>query len=237
MRIAMWSGPRNISTALMRSFENRPDCVVYDEPFYAYYLDSTKIDHPLKKEIIKNGNIKFQSIIKELTGPIPLNKKIWYQKHMAHHNKDDFDLNWIKKLHNCILIRDPRQVISSYISKFKLNSINQLGFPQQYELYNFIKSQGDIPIIIDATDLLKNPEKILQTLCKKLSIPFYNQMLSWPKGKRNTDGIWGKYWYTNVQETTGFIPYNENIYKLDKKYNIILSKCIQYYMELYNNRI
>ena len=169
--IAMWSGPRNISTALMRSFENRSDCFVSDEPFYSYFLYKTGLKHPLSDEIIKSGLIDYNEIIKCITGPIPSSKNIWYQKHMAHHILEGENLDWIKNMKNCLLIRHPSDVILSYSKKNEINSIHQLGYLQQMNIYKILTEEiGISPIIIDAQDLLRKPKDILIEVCKNLRI-------------------------------------------------------------------
>ena len=141
MKIACWSGPRNISTALMRSWSSRADAFVSDEPFYAYYLKSTGFNHPMKKEIIDNYPTDHYDIIKNLTSNIPNNKKIWYQKHMSHHLININDLSWIKNFNNCILIRHPKYVINSYIKKNTLKNVSDLGYPQQLSIIKFLKKK------------------------------------------------------------------------------------------------
>ncbi len=156
---------------------------------------------------------------------------------MAQHNINN-DLNWIKKVINVILIRNPKEVILSYIKINTLKDINQLGYIQQFNLAK--KIEHDLkhkPIIIDSKDILKNPKYILKLLCKKCNIPFYNEMLSWPKGKRKTDGIWSKYWYSNVENSNKFLPYSNNNIILPKKYENIFNECIKYYLYLYKKRI
>ena len=149
----MWSGPRNISTALMRSFENRPDTTVIDEPLYARYLSKINIDHPYRDEIINNGELNYEVITNYLTGTIPSGMTIWYQKHMAHHNLPGDNLKWIRKINNCILIRHPKDVILSFINKMKLSSFEQLGYKQQYQIFNYLKFKGHNSIVIDASEL------------------------------------------------------------------------------------
>ena len=236
IKIAMWSGPRNLSTALMRSFENRDDTYVTDEPLYGHYLKYSKIDHPMKNEIIKANNTDWKSITKYLTGCIPENKSIWYQKHMAQHNIFRLDNSWINELTNCFLIRDPKDVIISYIKKFTLNSSHQLGFSHQFDLFNYLSKENSNILIIDSSDLQNNPKYTLELFCNKLNIPFTNKMLNWPKGIRSSDGIWGKYWYKNVVNTTGF----NRVYhkkKLPYKYDKIYYECFKYYEYLYEKRI
>ena len=157
-RIAMWSGPRNISTALMRSFENRSDTVVLDEPFYAHYLYATNINHPGKNEILATQKINWEEIVDNITGPVPDNKSIWYQKHMAQHNLPGNDLSWTKQMVNCFLIRKPEEVIASYNNIFAIDNEFLLGFKQQAELFKYIlKNTGKISPVINSKTILKNP--------------------------------------------------------------------------------
>ena len=235
--IAMWSGPRNISTALMRSFGNRPDTSVIDEPFYGYYLKKTNSNHPYSSKIINLYETKYNKIVNQLTGPIPSNKPIWYQKHMAHHILPKDDLNWIKKINNCILIRHPNDVILSYINKFQLESSYQLGYKQQDDLYNYLKLHNISPIVIESNDLVCNPEIILNKLCNKLSIRFYKEMLFWPKGPRKTDGIWGKYWYDNVNCSQKFNLFVKQKQPVPELYRKIYSQSLHIYNRLFEFRL
>ena len=200
----MWSGPRNISTALMRSFENRNDTYVIDEPFYAYYLKKTKKKHPLSKDIIKKYPNKEKDIIKMITNAPKNNKDIFYQKHMTHHILEKTSLKWISEGVNCFLIRDPAEVINSYIKKNKLYSVSEIGFPNQLKIFEKAYELDKNTIVINAKDLMNNPKNIIYNLCKKLKISYDKKMLKWPKGIRNTDGIWSKVWYENVINSTGF---------------------------------
>ena len=234
----MWSGPRNVSTALMRSFENRSDSFVSDEPFYSYFLYKTGLKHPLSKEIVNSGLINYDEIVKYITGDIPYSKSIWYQKHMAHHILEGESLDWIKNMKNCLLIRHPNDVILSYSKKNEINNIQQLGYIQQIEIYKMLtKEKGNSPVIIDAQDLLRDPKKMLIELCKSLKIRFDDNMLSWPLGSRETDGVWGKHWYKQVEASTGFKPYNNTNKIIPIKYKILYDECMQYYDFLYQNRI
>ena len=237
-RIAMWSGPRNISTALMRSFENRIDTTVIDEPFYAYFLNETGIKHPIYKEIIQNYDTSWNNISNTLTGPIPNGKSIWYQKLMTHHWIENAPLDWLEKNHNCFLIRNPKQVIISYLKIH--NDINPelIGLPQQLHIFNtVVKKTNKIPIVISSEDILKNPKLMLSQLCDLLDIPFSNQMLQWPKGKRDSDGLWGEYWYKNVVQTTSFKkPLNQNE-KLSDRFANLLEECMSYYKQMEKYKI
>ena len=156
---------------------------------------------------------------------------------MAHHNLNGYDLNWVLNFRNFLLIRHPKDVMLSFLKKFELTSVYQLGYHQQIKLFTFLTNHEKTPIIIDAKDILKNPKMMLKALCKQIEIPFYNEMLSWPLGKRNSDGIWGKYWYENVESSTCFNSYFENKFKLPDKYQKFYSICMNYYEKLYDNRI
>ena len=236
--IAMWSGPRNVSTALMRSFENRSDCFVSDEPFYSYFLHKTGFEHPLRDEIIKSGLVDYNEIIRYITGPIPFSKKIWYQKHMAHHILPEVNIDWITNMRNCLLIRHPSDVILSYLKKNEIDSIQQLGYLQQVNMYEMLSQEDSTsPIIVDAQDLLQEPRKMLIQICKNLRIKFNEKMLSWPLGTRKTDGIWGKHWYKQVEVSTGFKPYIKTNRTIPSKYQDLYDKCMKHYNFLYQNRV
>jgi hypothetical protein len=205
MRIAMWSGPRNISTAMMRSWENRPDTFVCDEPFYAHYLKATGRDHPGAAEVIACGETDSQRVIAQLTGPVPGGKRVFYQKQMTHHLLTGIDRSWLGAVTNCFLIRDPAEVIVSYIKKNNDPLLEDIGFVQQAEIFDWERAHIEkIPAVIDARDVLENPERILRLLCEAIGVEFTDAMLSWPPGLRETDGIWAKHWYTEVAESTSF---------------------------------
>ncbi len=234
----MWSGPRNISTALMRSFENRNDTFVSDEPFYAHFLKQTGVDHPMRDEVIKSGNPNWTTVSDYLTNTIPDGKSVWYQKHMAQHNLPGVDLGWAEKVFNCFLIRDPKEVILSYTKKYAISSVYQLGLPQQFDLFTQLREKGEVaPIILDSTDILTNPESMLKKLCRTLGIPFTNKMLKWPKGRRKSDGVWGKHWYNAVEQSTSFQAYQKKNEKIPIEYTAIYEESTEFYLQLYNQRI
>lgn len=222
----MWSGPRNISTALMRSFENRPDTFVTDEPFYSHFLSVTKDDHPGKDAIIKSQPVLCEDVVGNILGPVPEKKEIWYQKHMSQHITSKFEFDWVGKFLNCFLIRNPKEVIVSFAKRFNLVSSDQLGYSQQARLVRYIqKYTGKTPPVFDSKDILINPEKSLKILCKLLNISFMSEMLSWPSGKRETDGIWAPHWYSEVEKTTGFQPYLDTNLKLESRWLPIYKAC------------
>ena len=233
MRIACWSGPRNISTALMRSWSSRNDLFVSDEPFYAYYLREQQLKHPMYKEIIAYYPNTYDNVVTSLTSEIPNDKEHWYQKHMAHHLIDLNNIGWIKNFENCILIRHPKDVINSYIKKNTLNHVDELGYPQQYNIMRYLDSIGKKFIVIDSNILLNNPEKILSQWCSSINLEFDISMLKWQKGNHPQDGIWWKHWYDNVITTTHFQKFSANQSQLNKKYQSIYDEALDYYNKLY----
>lgn len=237
-RIAMWSGPRNISTAMMRSFENRPDTTVTDEPFYAHYLDKTGLDHPGKEDVLMSQSTAWDEVSDMCTGEIPEEKPIWYQKHMAQHNLEGCDLKWVLEMTNCFLIRNPKFVIASYGKRFPVENERLLGFVQQSELLKIIEdASGETPPILDSKDILMNPKGILKKLCERINIPFSESMLKWPAGKRDSDGVWAPHWYNRVEESTGFKPYDEKHVELNDALKPIYEKCKIHYDELWAKRL
>ena len=205
VRLAMWSGPRNISTAMMRSWGNRPDTFVCDEPFYPHYLQATRRDHPGADEVIANGETDWRKVVARLSGDVPEVKRVFYQKQMTHHLLPGIDRAWLGAVTNCFLIRDPVEVIASYIKKNNDPTLEDIGFVQQAEIFDWVREQtGAIPPVVDAHDVLENPEKILRLLCEAVGVEFLEAMLSWPPGLRETDGLWAKHWYGEVAKSTGF---------------------------------
>lgn len=205
----MWSGPRNISTAMMRSWENRLDCSVIDEPFYACYLQETGLEHPLREQILNTMPKNRKQVIKNLTAVDP-GTKLQYQKHMTHHMPTQTDLSWCQSLRHCFLIRDPAEVIASYLEKMPSVSSNDIGIQRQAELFAEITEiTGHTPLVLDSKDVLQHPEQMLRCLCNALDIPFEaHAMLHWPAGKRVSDGIWASHWYQSVEASTGFSTYS-----------------------------
>jgi hypothetical protein len=238
IRIAMWSGPRNISTAMMRAWGNRDDTVVVDEPFYAYYLKVTGIEHPGADEVVATGENDWRKVVAYLTGPVPNGKQIFFQKQMTHHLLPEINHEWLAAVNNCFLIRDPREVISSYIKKREDPALEDLGFVQQAEIFDFVRTRTDgVPPVVDAKDVLQDPERTLRLLCQAIGVEFSNSMLSWPPGLRDTDGIWAKYWYGEVAKTTSFQPYSPRHYELPEKLHELYERCRNCYEKLYQHRL
>ena len=207
MIIAMWSGPRNLSTAMMRSFGARPDCTAMDEPFYAAYLKATGLDHPMREAIIADGETDSHAVIRQCLADAVPPKEIVYQKHMTHHMLEEFDISWIGTVTNVFLIREPAKVLASYSAKTDLVTAADIGFQKQRELFDLAKkTQGKTPAVVDANDIRADPRAVLTRLCEAIGAAFREEMLSWEKGPKPEDGIWASHWYDAVWNSTGFAP-------------------------------
>ncbi len=211
--IAMWSGPRNISTAMMYSFGNRADCEVWDEPFYAFSLVNHGNDHPMRDAIIADNESDWNALV--ATCLATSTKPVFYQKHMTHHMLEGFDRTWIHQLTNAFLIRSPERVLASYTKKWSDVTLRDIGFIEQAEIFDAVAQKlGVAPPVVDADDILKNPRQVLGALCASLGIPFDAAMLKWPKGPKAFDGCWAPHWYNAVWESTGFAAPAEQPVKL-----------------------
>ena len=207
IRIAMWSGPRNISTAMMRSFGARPDTAVIDEPFYAAYLAETGLEHPMRNEVLASQPRDCRDVASQLLGPVPGSRPIWYQKHMTHHMLASFGREWLASVSNAFLIRDPAAVLASYVQKRETVELADIGIVQQRELFEREAQRlGTVPPVVESIDVLTSPARVLAKLCAALGIPFTETMLSWPAGRRDTDGVWAPAWYSAVEQSTSFAP-------------------------------
>ena len=207
VRIAMWSGPRNISTAMMRSFENRPDTSVSDEPFYAAYLAASGIRHPMQDAILESQPRDWRVVAAHVTGPVPGGRAVWYQKHMTHHMLPGFGRDWLDQVTNAFLLRAPEAVLASYTEKRDDVTLEDIGLPQQVELFERVADRiGASPPIVDAQAILRDPRSALQGLCGRCGVAFDDAMLSWPAGQRASDGVWAPAWYDKVEQSTGFGP-------------------------------
>ncbi len=210
LRIAAWSGPRNISTAMMRAWENREDCVVSDEPLYAHYLKVTQLDHPGRDEVIAAGDTDWRRVVATLCSAVPEGRTVWYQKHMTHHLLPGMDTGWIHGLINVFLIRDPALVVASYVKSRATVVADDIGLLQQARLFDEVAQRlGQAPPVIDAERFLRDPGGQLRGLCQRLGLAFSERMLSWPAGPRASDGVWAPHWYHAVWKSTGFEPWRE----------------------------
>lgn len=203
LRIAMWSGPRNLSTALMRSFENRADCAVLDEPFYAAYLSQTGLQHPMRDEILEHGECDPGRVAELCTRAAQT--PVQYQKHMTHHMLEGWFEGWSDQVRHAFLIRAPERVLTSYVDKREVVTLEDIGFLRQAEIFEHVKAAtGITPPVVEAEDIRRNPGGILSELCDRLGLVFDPAMLIWPKGPRASDGVWAKHWYHAVESSTGF---------------------------------
>ena len=212
LRVAMWSGPRNISTAMMRAFENRDDTAVIDEPFYAAYLALTGAAHPMRDEVLQSQPKDWRDVEAMLLGSSPQGAPVFYQKHMTHHMVPEIGTRWMAACCNIFLIRRPDEVVASYKDKRGEASLTDIGIVRQAELFDQEANRlGHAPIVIDSSDVSVAPEIMLRALCTAIGIPFSESMLSWPKGRRASDGVWAPAWYDQVEQSTGFVPRNPTV--------------------------
>ena len=230
-RIAMWSGPRNISTAMMRAWGNRADTVVCDEPFYAHYLHHTGYKHhPGYDEIISSSSVNWRDVVDELQQPLPAGKAILFQKQMAQHLLDHIEREWIDDITNVFLIRDPREMLLSLVEFLPTPSLEETGLPQQVELFERVKTQtGESPAVIDARDVLSDPRQMLGRLCEQIDVEFDESMLHWKQGLHETDGVWARHWYSKVAQTTSFAAYRPRTGEIATEYHRLLRQCQELY--------
>ena len=232
-RIAMWSGPRNISTAIMRSFGARTDTFVSDEPFYGAFLASSRAPHPMAAEVIADMDCDWASVAETLSGDPPGGKAIWYQKHMTHHMVGAVQPDDLDGLRHAFLIRDPARMIASYLAKRELVSADELGLRAQRAFFDREADRlGRAPPVIDSGDVLRDPAGTLSRLCGALGIAWDTAMLDWPAGRRATDGIWASHWYQRVEASTGFDAAEERPVDLPAEALPILAQCQPHYDHL-----
>lgn len=238
IRVAMWSGPRNISTAMLRSWGNRPDTVVCDEPLYAHYLRETGLDHPGADEVIRHHENDWRNVVDWLTGPVPEGKAVFYQKHMAHHLLPRIDRGWLDRVSNAFLIREPREMLTSLVKVLPNPTLADTGLAQQVEIFDQVRSRtGVTPPVVDSRDVLEHPRAMLGALCDTLGLEFTDTMLAWPPGKRSTDGVWAKYWYDSVETSTSFGPYKRKSETVPDNLLELLDRCESLYGTLHEHRL
>ncbi len=213
----------------MRAWENRPDCVVVDEPLYAHYLAETGIDHPGRAEVIAAGQTDWRVVAQQLCAPQPESVNVFYQKHMAHHLLPEVGRLWLTQLTNMLLIRDPREVVASYVKSRESVTVDDIGLRQQVELYDDLSVAGRTPLVIDAADFLRDPEGHLRGLCDLVDLDFDDAMLHWPAGPRDGDGVWAPYWYEAVWKSTGFASYRSREITLTGAAREVAQGCLPAY--------
>ena len=237
-RIAMWSGPRNLSTALMYAFSARGDCAVWDEPFYAPYLDATGLNHPMRDLIIDTHEPDPDRVAASCKGPIPQQQTLFYQKHMTQHMIPAFDRRWMRACQNVFLIRHPARVLASYAKKREGATLMDIGFVQQAELFAEVTAwRGAPPVVIDSDDIRADPEAMLRRLCTAIDIPFTRKMLRWPAGGNDADGIWAPHWYAAVHRSTGFDGVEGPLPNLGGDYADVVAQALPHYQKLAATRL
>ena len=229
-RIAMWSGPRNLSTAMMRSFGARADCAVSDEPFYAAYLKATGLDHPMRDEVLSSQAKNAAQVAADLLGPVPGGRPVWYQKQMSHHMIEGFPLDWMDQVTNVFLLRSPERVLASYAQKRESVTLADVGFEGQAMLFERVADRlGHAPVVVEAEDIRRDPRGTLAALCTAIDLPFDEAMLSWAPGQHADDGVWAPHWYGAIFNTTGFAPPDERAPDLPEHLRVIADAARPFY--------
>lgn len=229
MRIAMWSGPRNLSTAMMYSFGARADFTVLDEPFYAPYLVATGADHPMRDQIVAHHETDPNKVAAQC---VCIDSPHLYMKHMPHHMVAGMPMDWATECVNIHLIRHPARVIASYAAKRDTLTLEDIGYPQQSEVFGRLGG-----IVIDSTDIRADPERLLRALCAAIDLSFDPAMLQWPAGPRAADGIWAQHWYGAVHKSTGFAGAEPDLPKLEPHLVPLLDQALPYYKAMYRQRM
>ena len=223
---------------MMRAWENRGDCAVSDEPLYAAYLAATGLDHPGRDEVIAAGDSDLNRVTQALLGPIPGDHPLWYQKHMSHHLLPGIEHEWVHALNNIFLIRDPAEVVASYLKSRASVTPEDIGLLQQGELFDELVVRSDeLPMVIDAADFLQAPEAYLRSICEQLGIEFSGRMLDWPAGPRASDGVWAPFWYDAVWKSTGFESWRPRDVQLDDQAASVAEACRPVYERLHGQRL
>ena len=229
-RVCLWSGPRNVSTALMYAFEQRPDTRVVDEPLYAHYLRVSGAVHPGGDEVLAAQDNDGDRVVRRvILGPC--DRPVLFVKNMAHHLVD-LDLAFLDRTVNILLVRDPVQMLPSLINQIPEPTLRDTGLKRQCDLLDDLTARGQSPAVLDARELLLDPAGVLETLCRRIGLPFYREMLAWPAGPRPEDGVWARYWYQNVHRSTTFQPYTEKTDPFPEFLKPLLEECRPYYERL-----
>jgi hypothetical protein len=217
---------------MMRSFGNRPDCSVVDEPFYGYYLKATGSDHPGREEIIASMDCDWRSVARTMTeGAVPT--PVQYQKQLTHQMLSEVDLGFSDSLLNCFLVREPARMIVSYAKVRPVFALHELGLPQQLGIYRHVAARSArAPLVVDAIEVLSDPRAALGRICAHAGIPFREEMLRWPPGRRDTDGVWAPHWYAAVEASTGFEPPPVGEVEVPARYRGILEEANAIYAEM-----
>ncbi|MCE8518589.1 HAD family hydrolase [Ruegeria pomeroyi] len=237
MKIAMWSGPRNLSTAMMYAFGARTDCAVIDEPFYAAYLAMTGLNHPMREEVLAAQPQDPKVVAAALSGPNPGARPFWYQKHMTQHMIPGIPRDWMRAVRNVFLIRHPARVIASYAEKRENPTLEDIGFQLQAELFDEVSGWGGDPVVIDSHDIRENPARMLEQLCDRIGVPWSPHMLSWPRGGHKDDGIWAQHWYGAVWNSTGFAGPEGDLPEVPEALQPVLQAAMPFYERMRAKKI
>ncbi|OWU85993.1 branched-chain amino acid aminotransferase [Oceanicola sp. 22II-s10i] len=236
MKIACWSGPRNLSTAMMYAFGNRPDFAAVDEPFYAAYLARTGKDHPMRAEILTSQPQDPEAVIAALEGPVPDGRRHVWHKHMTQHMLPGIRRDWIGGMTNVFLIRHPARVVASFSAKWDGVTLEDIGFLQQAALFDMVSGQGDT-VVLDADDIRRDPEGMLRGLCDAIGLDWNPAVLRWPAGPRAFDGVWAPHWYDAVHRSTGFAPPDGPLPQLGESAAEMVQAAMESYDRLHRERL
>ena len=230
LKLSVWSGPRNVSTALMYAFRQRPDTLVLDEPLYGHYLDATRADHPGDGEVMAALDTDGERVVREVLLGL-CERPVHFFKNMAHH-LTGLDRGFLDGITNVLLVRDPAEMLPSLARQLKTPALRDTGLLQQTEILDHVLGSGGYPVVLDARELLLDPRAVLERACERLGIPFYEAMLRWPAGPKPEDGVWAKHWYANVHASTGFSPYKPKTGAFPERLAPLLEECRPHYERL-----
>jgi len=229
VHIAMWSGPRNLSTALMYAFDARAEFSVLDEPFYGSYLQASGADHPMREEILANMETDPKAVAKQLIRP---RDGYLYSKQMTHHILASFNRDWFSSATHAFLIRHPARVVASYARKREKVSLDMIGYVEQWRISEEVAGAGQKPIIIDSNDIRNNPEEALRKLCNALGLSWDPAMLRWDAGGNPADGVWATHWYGAVHQSRGFAGPEGPLPELSEGHCEVVKEAMPYYLAL-----
>ncbi|MEE4349704.1 MAG: HAD family hydrolase [Pacificimonas sp.] len=238
IRIAMWSGPRNISTAMMRSFGARTDCAVSDEPYYGAFLKASGKPDPMAAEIIADMDTDWVSVTRTLNGPAPGGAPIWYQKHMPSEMAGPVSISDLPSHRHAFLIRDPKRMIASYAKKMQTVTFDEMGL-ERLHLYFLMEADrlGTPPPVVEGRDILADPGGMLAKLCTALGIDWDPAMLSWEPGQHDSDGVWAPHWYGRVMASTGFEGRDDSPVELSDENQALYERCRPHFEALQAHKL
>lgn len=234
--VCLWSGPRNVSTALMYSFAQRADTKVVDEPLYGHFLRVSGAQHPMREDVLAAVNTDGNDVMRKLLSePAQDAVTVLFMKQMAHHLVD-LDQSFMQRTHNIFLIRNPREMLPSLTIQLPDARLEDTGLATQWQLFERLIANGQDPVVLDSRELLLDPAGVLGSLCEHLDLDYTDKMLTWPAGARAEDGVWAPHWYHAVHKSTGFAPY---VAKSEFPQNLeaLLAECKPWYDKLFAHAI